>query len=175
MNNLDFASRNLATQRYHDFLSRGSDKSWIDILNEVDESKIYGLPEVLVLLHPRWHLQLGFTPASDPRGAASFAVARSMAKCRSGELWGYECPYTESKIHIDHTFPFARGGATSADNAMYLCVEHNLSKSTDIHNIPWELLPVTDWIANQLKLFITRAQRETNVNLYLPKAQLSRI
>jgi hypothetical protein len=174
MISIDYSSRLTSAFRYHDFLSKHSDSSWIDTLEAIETDIKTGIPEVMVLLHPRWHEELSFQASSDPRGLGSFSPANLRAKCRSFELWGYECPYEGSKIHIDHTFPFARGGATRDDNAMYLCREHNLSKSTDIHSIPWETLIKKQWILDQLKLFLIMGQRLTAKELYLPTAAMIR-
>jgi hypothetical protein len=175
MIDIDYSFRHASAFRYHDFLSRYNDCSWIDVLGAIETNIDAGMPEVLVLLHPKWHEELSFQASSDPRGLGSFSPAGIRAQCRSHELWGYQCPYEGVKIHIDHTFPFARGGATKDDNAMYLCREHNLSKSTDIHSIPWEIFRNKKWILDELKLFLTMGQRLTSTELYLPSKAMSNI
>jgi hypothetical protein len=174
MISIDYSTRLESAYRYHAFLSRHSESSWLDVLSEIEANAHAGIPEVMVLLHPKWHEELSFQPLSDPRGLASFSSANVRATCRSNELWGYECPYKDSRIHIDHTFPFARGGATKNDNAMYLCREHNLSKSTDLHLIPWETFVDKTWILDELSLFLIMGQRLTTSNLYLPKLALQK-
>ena len=171
----DFSLRINAASRYHYYLSRNSDSTWLDVLSSIEQDEEAGIPEVMVLLHPRWHTELGFQTASDPRGLDSFPSASPRAKCRADELWGYQCPYRDIKIHIDHTFPFARGGATKDDNAMHLCKEHNLSKSTDLHLVPWETFVNKQWIIDGLRLFLIMGQRLTTSNLYLPKSAMQKI
>jgi 5-methylcytosine-specific restriction endonuclease McrA len=174
MPNIDFSFRLNCAFRYHDFLSRNSHGAWLDALCAIENDVDAGIPEVMVLLHPKWYEELSFHSLSDPRGVGSFSSAGPRAKCRSYELWGYECPYEDSKIHIDHTFPYARGGATKDDNAMYLCKEHNLSKSTDLHLIPWESFVNRQWILDELKVFLIMGQRLTASRLYLPKVAMSK-
>ena len=174
MTNIDFSFRINSAARYHDFLSKHLDADWFETLKSVEMDHKSGIPEVLVLIHPRWHKELSFQSSSDPRGVGSFSAANSRAKCRSKEIWGYVCPYENSSIHIDHTFPFSRGGATINDNAMYLCREHNLSKSTDLHLVPWETFMEKKWIRDQLKLFINMGKRIVSADLYLPTSALQR-
>jgi hypothetical protein len=175
MNNIDITPRLAAASRYHAFLSKHIESSWLDALEEVTSNADTGIPEVMVLLHPRWHKELGFEAANDPRGLNSFTSASSRARCRSKEIWGYDCPYVDDKIHVDHTFPFARGGASKNDNAMYLCREHNLSKSTDLHLVPWETFVDRQWIVEALEQFLVMGRRLTNEELYLPKSSMRRL
>ncbi len=174
MISIDFSLRIGSAFRYHNFLATHENSSWLEVLEEIETNNETGMPEVLVLLNPRWHDELQFSPGSDPRGVNSFSGAADRAKCRSKELWGYECPYIGSKIHIDHTFPFARGGATKDDNAMYLCKEHNLSKSTDLHLVPWETFPQKIWIRDQLNIFLGMGQRLIKSKIYLPSRAMQR-
>jgi len=159
--------------RYYDFLGKVKDLSWIDILSEVEANNVYGIPEVLVLLDPKYHDQLN---ATDPRGPRTFAPAGSSAKCRSNDVWGYACPFNESRIHVDHMFPQSRGGSTHQQNAMYLCSEHNMSKHTDIHLILWEQIPAkNEWVTKSIKHLLDFASRLTNEKLYMPSTQLSKL
>jgi hypothetical protein len=157
---IEFASR------YHRQLAKHLHSSWFDVYEEVLNSNDFGIAEALVLLHPHWYQEIGVNLISDPRGPNSFSGLKQNARCRSYELWGYECPYLESEIHIDHTFPFSRGGVTQAENAMYLCREHNLSKSTDLHMIPWEDFRGKNWIKSSLEISIKSAQTRTKNVLY---------
>ena len=159
-NRIEYASR------YHSQLARHFHNSWFDVYEEVLNSQDFGIPEAIVLLHPHWYQENGVNLLSDPRGPSTFSGLKQNAKCRSYELWGYECPYLESSIHIDHTFPFSRGGVTQAENAMYLCREHNLSKSTDLHMIPWEALRGKSWIKQSLEATIKSAQSRTKNVMY---------
>ena len=174
MTKIDFSLRLGSAFRYHNFLSIHENSTWLEVLEEIETNNDMGIPEVLVLLHPRWHAELQFTSTSDPRGVTSFSGAAIRAKCRSQELWGYECPYNGSKIHIDHTFPFARGGATKDDNAMYLCKEHNLSKSTDLHLVPWETFSQKIWTRDELNVFLGMGQRLSKSRIYLPSRAMQR-
>ena len=175
MTSIDLSLRLASAFRYHKFLAKHSDSSWFEALDDVESNIEFGIPEVMVLLHPRWHDELKFTTKSDPRGLTNFSAAAIRAKCRSHELWGYECPYEGSKIHIDHTFPFSRGGATKDDNAMYLCKEHNLSKSTDLHLVPWETFTQKLWIKTELEVFLVMAQRLVVPKVFLPFIAMKKI
>ena len=165
---IPFASRIESAARFHQFHSESTRKSWVEKFLEVSSSDDYGMPELLVLLDPKNYLEL---EASDPRGG-NFKTSKEIRKCRSLELWGYSCPYTDSKIHIDHTFPWSKGGVTHFQNAMYLCDEHNRAKSIDVHLIPWENFRKNNaWIEESLRHLISYASRKTSEKLYFPKAK----
>ena len=168
-----FGLRIASAARYYNFLAKVKNSSWIDVLCEVEAGSSFGIPEVLVLLEPRYYAQLS---ASDPRGERAFAPAGKSAKCRSKEVWGYECPFNDSRIHVDHMFPQSRGGSTHQQNAMYLCSEHNMSKHTDVHLILWEQMPErNEWVAKSIRHLLGFAARLTNEKLYMPSAQLVRL
>lgn len=40
-------------------------------------------------------------------------------------------------MHVDHRFPFALGGPTIPENALFLCREHNMLKGHDVHLNAW--------------------------------------
>ena len=171
--NIPFASRIESASRYYDFLSRAENMRWIDVLEVVESQKDFGIPEVMVLLHPRYYQDI---QAKDPRGDRHFPPAKNSSRCRSREIWGYSCPLTHPNIHIDHMFPHSKGGSTHSLNAMYLCEEHNLSKHTDIHLVPWEnLTSANDWIVSSLGTLVSAASRITEKKLYLPEKQLKKI
>ena len=155
-----------AASRYHEFLAEQQHVNWLDAYSSIESSKEFGLPEAMVLLHPRWYEEIGINLVSDPRGPSTFSGAKQRARCRAKELWGYDCPYLEAEIHIDHTFPYSRGGFTQPDNAMYLCREHNLSKSTDLHLIPWETFPKLNWIQYAMNSVIKSAQARSRTEIY---------
>lgn len=175
MNKVNFEIRITSAERYHRFLATGRNLTWLTLFQECESNANFGLPELLVLIHPNWYDELQISKINDPRGNLAFPAASVNAKCRSIEIWGYECPYTVSNIHIDHTFPFSRGGSTKSDNAMYLCKEHNLSKSTDLHMIPWETFSTKNWIREELGLLINKAKSFYNEELFFPERQLKRI
>jgi hypothetical protein len=175
MSKIDFQFRVDCASRYHTFLAQNSKESWLESFFLIDSNATTGIPELLTLLHPKWHVSLGITPQSDPRGLSKFNANFRNAKCRSDEIWGYSCPYIDEDIHVDHTFPFSRGGSTTQENAMYLCREHNLSKSTDLHLIPWEGFTNQNWIGTQLRSIMNMAQRQTQNKLYFPENVTKRI
>lgn len=161
-----------AASRYYSFLSAIRNQSWIDSFLEVEASSTFGIPELLVLLDPKYYSELD---VSDPRGPRAFMTEKNIRKCRSQDLWGYTCPFMDVEVHIDHTFPRAKGGVTHPQNAMYLCGEHNRAKSTDIHMIPWENFTQGNlWIKQSLTHLISSAARTTEINLYFPEKQLLR-
>lgn len=170
-------NRLACAQRYFELFAQTDelDLNWIELIQMIDSRSDFGIPEALVLIHPKWYDRLNF---ADPRGKDSFTVAPIGARCRSLELWGYECPFvlTDRRVHVDHTFPRARGGVTHRDNAMYLCAEHNLSKSTDIHFIPWESISLNNsWLKTLLKNMMGAAERISSESIYFPEKQLSKI
>lgn len=159
--------------RYYAFQEEIKNLDWVEILLKVESDKSYGIPEVLVLLDPKYYQALG---ASDPRGERTFAPATSSAKCRAKEVWGYECPFQDSRIHVDHMFPQSKGGSTHLQNAMYLCGEHNMSKHTDIHLILWENMPLqNDWIKKSLTHLVGFASRVTTEKLFIPTSQTAKL
>ena len=172
MSEINFEFRINCAFRYHLTLVKSQNLDWLDLFEILENNSKSSVPEYLTLLHPKWHSKLGINSNADPRGNSSFNAVFRQAKCRSEKIWGYPCPYIDLKIHVDHTFPYSRGGSTTAENAMYLCKEHNLSKNTDIHLIPWEDFNSQNWIKLQLKFFINIAQRLTNEKLYFPDKKL---
>jgi hypothetical protein len=170
---IPFEFRMKAAQRYHDFRNLSEDKSWYQLFDLLDTNQDLGIPEALVLLDPKYYQQIG---VNDPRGDRLFPPAEPGARCRSLEIWGYKCPYVGGKIHIDHVFPQSKGGLTHPQNAMHLCREHNMSKHTDIHMIPWEkMIKGNEWIKLAFTKFIQSAQRTSGQRLYMPHKQISKI
>jgi hypothetical protein len=175
MDKIDFKGRINASMRYHTFWVKSQQLSWIDAYSEVISNHQYGLAELLTLIHPKWYTELGILEKSDPRVKSNFDTARTSAFCRSNEIWGYECPYSQTNIEIDHIFPYSRGGSTTNDNAMYLCKEHNRAKSNDVHLLPWEKFVAVDWIRIQFNFFVNRAQNSSKDKIYLPRLHLKRV
>ena len=159
--------------RYYAFQEEVKRLGWIEVIQAVESEKSFGIPEVLVLLDPKYYQELG---AVDPRGERFFAPATQSAKCRAKEVWGYECPFQDSRIHVDHMFPQSKGGSTHLQNAMYLCGEHNMSKHTDIHLILWEMIPLqNEWITKSIKHLLSSATRLTSEKLYFPTHQVAKL
>jgi hypothetical protein len=159
------------------FLSETQKISWIEALQMVDQSDKFGIPELMVLLSPkRWYEELHLNiSTNDPRGNATFKANPEVARCHSEIFWGYDCPITNTKTHIDHIFPWSRGGMTHSSNSIYLCELHNSLKSSDIHVYPWEKSLGAIWIKLSFDKLISAASRLTNEKLYYPKNQASRI
>lgn len=157
---LSLTQRIACAERYYVALSDlhfESIDEWIELFSKYLSDEKYGLLEILVLIHPDWYQTMKIP---DPRGNRSFATAGKSAKCRSIEFYGYECPFKNAPIHIDHQFPYSKGGVTNHANAMYLCEEHNLSKSTDIHLIDWEGMDKS-WVNELLLAFTHEVERRT--------------
>ena len=175
MDKIDFEGRINASFRYHTFWVKSLRLSWLDAYSEVISNSQYGIAELLTLIHPKWYEDLGISEKSSPRVKSNFDTARTSALCRSNEIWGYDCPYSQTQIEIDHIFPYSRGGSTSNDNAMYLCKEHNRAKSNDVHLLPWEKFIEVDWIRIQFDFFVNRGQTYSDEKIYFPKLHLKRV
>ena len=176
MLNIDFKQRIDCAQRYYELLASinfESPEEWVETLKRLNSDEHAGLPEILVLIHPKWYEEQ-IIKIEDPRGNRSFPAAKTGVKCRSHEIYGYECSFKELPIHIDHQFPYSKGGITNHENAMFLCAEHNLSKSIDIHLIDWHGIG-TKWVTGILDKFIHEINRDSkSLNLKYSKA-LNRI
>ena len=170
-------TNNLLAFRYFDFQYKFESENWLDNLARIDESSIYGLPESLTLLDPTWFRSLDIdSRLKDPRGESTFKSANENAKCNSELFWDYNCPFVDSKVHVDHIFPFSRGGATHHLNATYLCEKHNFMKFTDIHILPWEMvLQNIDWVRLTLGNIFRSSRKLVGMNLYIPEKQISRL
>jgi hypothetical protein len=154
MNNGTLNLRLASAERYYKCLRKVSQMSWLQLFNEINCDPDSGIQETLVLLHPSWGLQDSHH-FPDLRGKSSFSGAVTKAKCRSLEIWGYKCPFVDSPIHVDHSFPRAKGGMTHHQNAMYLCDKHNLDKGTDIHMFPWERIETNAiWVKQILDKYL---------------------
>ena len=170
---IPFEFRLEATLRFYKFQEKTLEMHWAETLNEIEQNPDFGIPEILVLLNPKHYKELG---ATDPRGERTFPKIPDGFPCRSIEIWGYECPFKSSNIHVDHMFPYSKGGVTHSQNAMHLCADHNLLKHSDIHWIPWENLPSrNDWIISSLKVLFNFASRNTSEKIYFPEKQVRKI
>jgi hypothetical protein len=166
MLNIDFKERISYASRYYGLFGSvnfESSHEWIDTLQRLNSDESSGLPEMLVLIHPKWYEQ-EIIKIADPRGNRSFPSAKTGVLCRSQEIYGYECNFKDQPIHIDHQFPYSKGGITNYENAMYLCAEHNLSKSTDIHLIDWRSIS-TEWVSGILDKFVHEIKRESGASI----------
>jgi hypothetical protein len=173
LTNIPFSLRIDCAARFYEYQYKTRELDWLEILFDLEKNDSYGLPELLVLLNPKFYPSLN---ANDPRGDRNYASVANTFKCRSAEIWGYECKFTGAPIHVDHMFPYSKGGATHGQNAMHLCDEHNLVKHTDIHLIPWENLPFNnDWINQSVKVLFNYASRKTAEKIYLPLKQISKL
>jgi hypothetical protein len=173
LTNIPFSLRMESASRFYEYQVKAQGLTWHEVLFEIESSETFGIPEVLVLLSPAFHEQLN---ATDPRGDRKYPSVPNSFACRSKEVWGYECPFENAVIHVDHTFPHSKGGATRPQNAMHLCAEHNISKFTDIHMIPWEnFLMKNDWVTDSINHLLKFAQRTTKEKLYPPVKQINRL
>lgn len=155
--------------RYLQFDAATRDSTWLESVNSFNSSGDFKLPELMVLIHPRFMKALGLN-AKLLLGGDFAPNATDGQKCRSEEVWGYECPFISSKIHIDHSFPRSRGGATHPMNAMYLCDNHNLMKSSDVHMYPWEKLELNlEWINATLEKIRLSEERKSGNYPDIPK------
>ena len=71
------------------------------------------------------------------------------------------CGTTEGTFHLDHIYPFSKGGSTEATNLQVLCKDCNLRKSakTDQESVPEILLPSS--AVEQLIVSVGRRRPET--------------
>jgi hypothetical protein len=172
MPSIDFKERIECARRYYelfDTISFESSLEWSSTLQKLLMDDRSGLPELLVLIHPKWY-EDAIIKIDDPRGNRLFPAAKSGVQCRSFEIYGYACNLRDQSIHIDHQFPYSKGGVTSHENAMYLCAEHNRSKSTNIHLIDWNGMG-TKWVSVILDKLIHEISREPGS----PKLRYSKI
>lgn len=129
------ASRRIAAAHdYFVFLLRTMSEPW-DALFARYRSGALSLVEAVTLVHPNRIPEDRVTPG---RCTRTFTAAiPNYEWCHSEELWGYECPFAPV-LEIDHLFPWALGGPTYPENAVYLCRDHNRAKGHDLHLIPWD-------------------------------------
>jgi hypothetical protein len=68
------------------------------------------------------------------------------------------CRRPASRSDLDHTYPYAAGGATSVDNQAHLCRRHHTQK----HQHPWRVRHlgngVLEWTSPTGDIFITRPE-----------------
>lgn len=175
MDKPDFSKRVETAARYFTFDALTEDCDWSQAAELFNSGKEYGAPESLVLISKRFKVKLGLDEFAY-QGAQTFKSAADGAYCRSIDIWGYQCPYVDRAIHVDHSFPRSRGGATHSRNARYLCDHHNLMKSTDIHFYPWEnLLENFEWVMAILNHLSHDNDIRKGEKIYINKLKLKRI
>jgi hypothetical protein len=152
--------------RYLQFDANTRELTWSQASELFNSDEQLGLPELMVLIQPRFIREFGLDTKS-VLGGDFVSRTSTGQRCRAKEIWGYDCPFPNTIIHIDHSFPRSRGGATHPLNAMYLCDEHNLPKSDDIHMFVWEGLPTKiDWVNPILERLIHAQLRATGEKVH---------
>lgn len=71
-------------------------------------------------------------------------------RCWSRLVWGYECPRS-GNLHLDHHWPYSKGGPSLAENGIWLCAMHNRAKSDDIHLYGWTEDRWPSWVTMRLE------------------------
>jgi hypothetical protein len=171
----NFSQRVDLALRYLNFDATTEECDWSKAVELFNSNIDFGAPESLVLIHKRFKAGLGLDEFAY-QGEQTFKRAAEGAFCRSIDIWGYECPYGQRAIHVDHSFPRSRGGATHPRNARYLCDHHNLMKSTDIHFYSWEkLLENYDWVLAILNQLSHDNEIKHGTRIYIDKLKLKRI
>jgi hypothetical protein len=101
----------------------------------------------IALLHPNHFQFIGITGTEINKiqekiqGKRSFTSGHVSFKCSSIEIWGYECPFQNEILVLDHDYPYSFGGPTdNAFNKRTLCRWHNMIKGNDIHFYNWNQL-----------------------------------
>jgi hypothetical protein len=74
------------------------------------------------LVHPDWYedLEAEGSPNS-VRGKRTFGDVTRDADCEAKFVWGYPCPFGDTRVQIDHLFPYSLGGPTVPGNGVWLC------------------------------------------------------
>jgi hypothetical protein len=132
---MDILSRIDSAQVYFRYLARVQFLEWGDIYSDYLAGGLI-LPEAAVLIPPRWRSHLEGETRSR-RQRAFTTPPPAYASCAAHSVWGYACPMVNCALQTDHRFPWALGGPTRPENAVYLCHEHNLMKGHDVHLIEW--------------------------------------
>ena len=69
------------------------------------------------------------------RGRATVPHVRRLMLAQKGRCWWCQCKL-DSKHHLDHRIPLAKGGTSEANNLVLACPPCNLKKST---KMPWQI------------------------------------
>lgn len=121
---------------YHRALANADDLDWDTRLARHRQGDL-PFTESLVLIHPNWYRHLEDEGSSTSvRGRRAFRLSSRRGECDSQRCWGYRCPHHHADIQVDHFFPYALGGPTEPENALWLCSTHNAGKGGDIHVVP---------------------------------------
>lgn len=144
---VDFKARVDGGRSYFVELSKSFETSWDAGYERWRKSQDLALG--LALIHPEWWLDV-LNGRPDIRGPRKFAHSIRDGDCQSGFIWDYACD--NSKIELDHAFPYSLGGPTIANNALSLCYRHNRIKGHDVHLLPWDQpsTPCFSWVADQV-------------------------
>ena len=120
------------------------------------------LPLALALIHPR-SAPLTEQRWKGLRGARFGFLYRSPYEhCMATQVWGYSCPLTEEALELDHAWPYALGGRSTSDNAVWLCKCHNRAKSSDVHCYHWSAGALPEWLGDLLR----RMERDVRSGRY---------
>lgn len=137
-------------RKYLDFLTRSRRHTWFELRRKWQELDLW---EQIVLIHPDWLRDAGVEQSriEELQGPRAFSRRHSSARCASSRIWGYQCD-SDSRLEVDHLWPYALGGPTLPGNAVPLCRDHNALKGVDIHAYPWEETPAASslWLAPQI-------------------------
>ncbi len=152
--------RNLISKKYLSYLVDSFEKGWkysYDRHTHHSNDEDIVLSK-LVLLHPK-HLNLILPELLKNeidkiqiriQGKRNFSSFTNGKACSANEIWGYDCPFSNETLVMDHDFPYSMGGPTdNAYNKKILCRWHNMIKGNDIHTFNWQKL-IEDYKYSQL-------------------------
>lgn len=129
---------------------------WLDLVNSAAARPAIALtmslihPHVVPLRRQRW---------LERRGGREFRLRPRMGRnCWAFQVWGYECPYNRGPLELDHAWPYALGGQSVPENALWLCKIHNAAKSSDVHCYHWKEDSVPSWV----EMLIDRFRQDVN-------------
>ena len=120
-------------------------RSGIKELSQEDRALI-GLPEPAAGAMIPVETVEGPVPLFGPEARRNISPALRQAVFERDGRVCRTCGSTDGPFHLDHIFPFSKGGPTNERNLQVLCASCNLSKGarTDQDGIPEQLLPDSD-------------------------------
>lgn len=120
-------------------------RSGIKELSQEDRALI-GLPEPAAGAMIPVETVEGPVPLFGPEARRNISPALRQAVFERDGRVCRTCGSTDGPFHLDHIFPFSKGGPTDERNLQVLCASCNLSKGarTDQDGIPEQLLPDSD-------------------------------